>query len=292
MNSPISELLQKARKPLLSYEFFPPKDEPGMAALARTAEKLLAARPDFVTVTYGAGGSTRERTFQVCEQLQKMGFDPIMPHLTCVGSSRPELERIADEIYGRGFRNIMALRGDPPQGETVFRPPADGLAHASDLVVLLKRRHAEFCCGVAGYPERHPEAPGMESDIAQLKAKVDAGASFVTTQLFFDNRFYFEFVKRCRAAGIDRPILPGLLPAISLKQAQRMTARCNTSLPAELATEMERAGGEGDAAEAVGVRWAVKQIRDLIAHGAPGVHLYVLNRAKAALAPELIGCFR
>ena len=132
----------------------------------------------------------------------------------------------------------------------------------------------------------------MESDIAHLKAKVDAGASFVTTQLFFDNRFYFEFVKRCRAAGIDRPILPGLLPAISLKQAQRMTARCNTSLPAELATEMERAGGEGDAAEAVGVRWAVKQIRDLIAHGAPGVHLYVLNRAKAALAPELIGCFR
>ena len=263
-----------------------------MAALTRTAEKLLGARPDFVTVTYGAGGSTRERTFQVCDLLQKMGFDPVMPHLTCVGSSRAELERIADEIYNRGFRNIMALRGDPPQGETVFRPPADGLAHAADLVGLLKRRHPDFCCGVAGYPERHPEAPGMDSDIAHLKAKVDAGAAFITTQLFFDNRFYFEFVKRCRAAGIVCPILPGLLPAISLKQAQRMTSRCQTTLPAELADEMAGAGGEGDAAEAMGIRWAVKQIKALLAKGAPGVHLYVLNRAKAALAPELIGCFR
>ena len=151
----ISELLVKTKRPLLSFEFFPPKDDVAMGNLRRTAHELLATKPDFVTCTYGAGGSTRLKTLQVCDLLRDIGFGPVMPHLTCVGSSQDELKNVADEIYQRGYRNIMTLRGDPPKGDTMFRPAPDGLAHASDLVALLKKQHADFCCGVAAYPEMH-----------------------------------------------------------------------------------------------------------------------------------------
>ena len=262
-----------------------------MGALRTAAAQLLALRPDFVTCTYGAGGSTREKTLGICTMLRDLGYGPVMPHLTCVGSSRAELGEIADEIYAHGFRNIMTLRGDPPRGDTTFRPAADGLAHASDLAALLKSKHADFCCGVAGYPEMHPEAVSAEIDLANLKRKVEAGGDFITTQLFFDNRVYFDFVKRCRAAGITVPIVPGLLPAISLKQVQRMCAMCRAVLPPDLPRAMEAAGNEGEAAEYVGIRWAERQIEELIAGGAPGIHLYVLNRAKAVLSRELVRFF-
>ncbi|HBA84429.1 MAG TPA: methylenetetrahydrofolate reductase [NAD(P)H] [Verrucomicrobia bacterium] len=288
----IKDLLDRRKSPLLSFEFFPPKDGLGMASLETAAAQLLSAKPDFATVTYGAGGSTRERTLQVCDLLRQMGYGPIMPHLTCVGSTRDELLALADRLHGLGYRNIMTLRGDPPQGETVFQAVTDGLAHASDLVALLKTAHTDFCCGVAGYPERHPEAPSAREDIVHLKQKTDAGADFITTQLFFDNRCYFDFVEACRTAGIRQPILPGLLPAISLKQAQRMTARCKTRLPEELIRQMEEAGSEGDAAEEVGIQWAQKQIEELLGRGAPGIHLYVMNRSKAALTPAIADCFR
>jgi methylenetetrahydrofolate reductase (NADPH) len=287
----ISDLLAGAERPLLSFEFFPPKDDAAMVALRTAAAQLLALRPDFVTCTYGAGGSTRERTLGVCAMLRDLGFGPVMPHLTCVGSSRTVLGDIADEIYSRGFRNVMTLRGDPPKGDTTFRPAPDGLAHASDLVALLKSRHADFCCGVAGYPESHPESVSAEDDLANLKRKVDAGGGFVTTQLFFDNRVYFDFVKRCRAAGITVPVVPGLLPAISLKQVQRMCAMCRAVLPPDLARAMEAAGGDGEAAEFVGIRWAERQIEELLAGGAPGIHLYILNRSKAVLSRELVRFF-
>jgi methylenetetrahydrofolate reductase (NADPH) len=280
---PISELFAQGR-PLRSLEFFPPKDDAGVAALRAAATALRRLAPDFVSVTYGAGGTTRDRTAQVCDFLRTdFGFT-VMPHLTCVGHTAAELAGIADQIHTGGFRNIMALRGDPPKGEATFTPYRDGLRFASDLVALLKSRHDDFCLGVGGYPEKHPEASSPAADLANLRRKVDAGAAFITTQLFFDNAVYYRFVGQCRAAGITVPIVPGLMPVLSLEKIQRFAARCGATLPRPLLTRLEAAAGNADAAEAVGTEWTLAQIRDLLAHGAPGYHLYILNRAKSALA--------
>jgi methylenetetrahydrofolate reductase (NADPH) len=208
----------------------------------------------------------------------------VMPHLTCVGHSRAELSEVADRIYAGGFRNIMTLRGDPPKGQTEFVPYKDGLRYASDLVGLLKERHPDFCLGVGGYPEKHPEAPSADVDLTNLKRKVDAGAAFVTTQLFFDNSVYYRFLDRCQAAGIKVPIVPGIMPVLSLKQIQRFTQMCGATLAAKLVKRLEAAGDTPDVVETVGIDWALSQIRDLIANGAPGYHLYILNRAKSGLA--------
>ncbi len=279
---PLSDLFSQ-RRPLRSIEFFPPKDDAGVEALKRTASALKPIAPDFVSVTYGAGGSTRQRTAQVSGFLKsEFGFT-VMPHLTCVGHSRTELNEIADRIHAEGFRNIMALRGDPPKGTTEFLAPADGLHHANELVALLKARHPDFCLGVGGYPEKHPEAPSADADMASLKRKVDAGADFVTTQLFFDNDTYYRFVDTCRRASIGVPIVPGIMPVLSLKQIQRFTTMCGTALPAALVRRLEAAGEAPEIVEAIGIDWALQQIRDLLAHGAPGYHLYILNRAKSAL---------
>ena len=280
---PISELFAQHR-PLRSLEFFPPKDDAGVEALRQTAAALKKISPDFVSVTYGAGGSTRERTAQVSRLLRtEIGFT-VMPHLTCVGHSRDELNRVADDLHSGGYRNIMTLRGDPPKGQTEFVPYKDGLRYGSDLVALLKARHADFCLGVGGYPEKHPEAPTLEVDLDNLKRKVDAGAAFVTTQLFFDNAVYYRFVQQCRARGITVPIVPGIMPVLSLKQIKRFTEMCGASLPAKLIKRLEAAGEAPEIVESVGNEWAVTQIRDLLAHGAPGYHLYIMNRAKSALA--------
>ena len=281
-DQPISELFA-GRGTLRSLEFFPPKDEAGVEALRHTAVALQRIAPDFVSVTYGAGGSTRERSAQVSALLKsEFGFT-VMPHLTCVAHSRAELAALADGIHAAGFRNVMALRGDPPQGASDFRPAADGLRHAEELVVLLRGRHPDFCLGVAGYPEKHPEAASPESDLENLRRKVDAGAAFVTTQLFFDNGVYHRFVSRCRAAGITVPIVPGIMPVLSLKQIQRFTTMCGASLPAQLVRRLEAAGDHPDVAESIGIDWALAQIRELLAQGAPGYHLYILNRARSAL---------
>jgi methylenetetrahydrofolate reductase (NADPH) len=280
---PISELFAQQR-PLRSLEFFPPKDEAGVEALRQTAVALKKISPDFVSVTYGAGGSTRERTAQVSRLLRtEIGFT-VMPHLTCVGHNREELNAVADQLHGGGYRNIMTLRGDPPKGETEFVPYKDGLRYGSDLVALLKARHADFCLGVGGYPEKHPEATTLDTDLDNLKRKVDAGAAFVTTQLFFDNAVYYRFVEKCRARGIKVPIVPGIMPVLSLKQIKRFTEMCGASLPEKLTKRLEAAGDAPEIVESVGNEWAVTQIRDLLAQGAPGYHLYIMNRAKSALA--------
>lgn len=286
----ISDLFEQARRPLLSFEFFPPREHRGFAALERGLRDLRALKPDFVSVTYGAGGSTRTRTLAVARLLRDLGFGPVMPHLTCVGATREELAAVVDEIYRLGFRNLMCLRGDPPQGGGAFRAPEGGFAHASDLVRFVKERHPDICCGVAGYPETHPEAASPEEDIRHLKEKVDAGAAFVTTQLFFENDVYFRFVDRCRQAGITQPILPGLLPAVSLAQVEKIRLLCHASFPEVLRQAMERAGGDTPAAEEEGIRWVVGQVDGLLWRGAPGVHLYILNRARTALAPALRAC--
>jgi methylenetetrahydrofolate reductase (NADPH) len=279
----ISELFAQKR-PLRSLEFFPPKDDAGVEALRATATALKRMNPDFVSVTYGAGGTTRDRTAQVSALLKnEFGFT-VMPHLTCVGHTRTELNEIADRIHAGGFRNIMTLRGDPPKGATEFKVTADGLRNANELVALLKARQPSFCLGVAGYPEKHPEATSLDVDLTYLKRKVDEGAAFVTTQLFFDNTVYYRFVERCRAAGITVPIVPGIMPVLSLKQIQRFTQMCGASLPHQLITRLEVAAENTDVLETIGIDWALTQIRGLLANGAPGYHLYILNRAKSALA--------
>jgi len=287
----ISDLIHNRTGPFLSFEFFPPKDDQGMEALKQAAAQLLTAQPDFVTVTYGAGGSTRQRTLEVCDVLARLGFKAIMPHLTCVGHSRADLAAIAAEIHRRGYRNIMALRGDPPKGEKVFVAPKDGLAHAADLVTLIRERHPDICCGVAGYPEKHPEAASLEEDIEHLRAKVDAGAGFVTTQLFFDNTFYYRFVQQCRNVGILAPIVPGIMPAVSYKQIERFVSTCGASVPSKLAEALQKAGTDAEAGAAIGIDWIVHQIDDLLKNGVPGIHLYVLNRTRVALAPAVKECF-
>ncbi|HWA24580.1 MAG TPA: methylenetetrahydrofolate reductase [NAD(P)H] [Lacunisphaera sp.] len=285
MNSdqPIFELFAQ-RRPLRSLEFFPPKDDAGVEALRQTARSLKRISPDFVSVTYGAGGTTRDRTAQVSGLLRREFGFTVMPHLTCVGHTRDELNAVADQLHAGGYRNIMTLRGDPPKGQTEFVPYKDGLRYGSDLVALLKARHPEICLGVGGYPEKHPEAPSLEVDLDNLKRKVDAGASFITTQLFFDNAVYYRFVEKCRARGISVPIVPGIMPVLSLKQIKRFTEMCGAHLPSQLVTRLEVAAEDADVVEMIGLDWALDQIRGLLANGAPGYHLYIMNRAKSALA--------
>ncbi|MDF9833852.1 methylenetetrahydrofolate reductase (NADPH) [Ereboglobus sp. PH5-5] len=282
-NRPISELFAQKR-PLRSLEFFPPRDDAGVANLRAAAEALRRINPDFVSVTYGAGGSTRERTTQVSAMLKSDFGLTVMPHLTCVGHSRDELNELADQIYENGFRNIMALRGDPPKGSTEFKPAPNGLRYANELVALLKARHADLCLGVGGYPEKHPEAPNEDVDLDNLKRKVDAGASFITTQLFFDNTVYYRFVEKCHARGITVPIVPGIMPVLSLKQVQRITQLGSEPPPPVLIKRLEASHDDADTSEMIGIDWALTQIRGLLANNAPGYHLYILNRARSALA--------
>jgi methylenetetrahydrofolate reductase (NADPH) len=280
---PISQLFKEGRV-LRSVEFFPPRDDPGVTALVETARALGAISPDFVSVTYGAGGSTRERTAQVSNLLRRECGFHVMPHLTCVNHTREEVVAIASAHHTAGIRNIMALRGDVPKGVGHASAFEEGLRYGSDIVAVLKAALPDLCCGVGGYPEKHPEAPSADADIDNLKRKIDAGADFITTQLFFDNAVYHRFVDRCRLAGIEVPILPGIMPVLSLKQIRRMTELSGAFVPPELIHRLEVAGDHVEAVEFVGLEWAVTQIRGLIAAGAPGYHLYVLNRAKPALA--------
>lgn len=279
-----------AGKPSLSVEFFPPKTEEGARAIIGTAAAIRPFGVDFVSITYGAGGSGRDRTVDYGEFLRGIfGFE-VMAHLTCVGHSRDELEAVINGYEKQGFNGIMALRGDAPKGETSFTPHPEGFPYASDLVGFIRKKFgAKFAIGVAGYPEKHPEASDFASDLRALKTKVDQGADFVTTQLFFDNAHYFRFVESARAIGITVPIVPGVMPALSLDQAKKFSGFCGTSIPAELSRRLV-AAGDAEAQRKIGVEWAVEQIRELIARGAPGLHLYVLNRPDSAL--ELLGRIR
>lgn len=281
---PRIDTLLATGRPLRSLEFFPPKDDAGVEALRETASALRSIDPAFVSVTYGAGGSTRERTAQVSSILrEEFGF-AVMPHLTCVNHTREEVLAIARTHFRAGIRNIMALRGDVPKGlepATAFR---DGLRFGADLVAVLHQDLPDLCLGVGGYPEKHPEATSALNDIDNLKRKVDAGAAFITTQLFFENDIYHRFVDRCQLHGITIPVVPGIMPVLSLKQAQRMTSLCGSRLPEKLARRLEVAGDSAEAVEFVGLEWAIHQVRELLERGAPGYHLYILNRAKSALA--------
>lgn len=275
----IVELLERG-DPVVSVEFFPPKDETGGKQILAAAEDIREhLNPGFVSITYGAGGSTRERTLRYGKLLREnYGFE-VMPHLTCVGSSYEEIEGLLAEYEAAGFRNIMALRGDPPKGETEFRPHPDGPRYAADLVRLISDKFPQFNLGVAGYPEVHPEAVSQTDDIEYLRRKIAAGGSFITTQLFYDNGNFLDFVKRCRAAGIEVPIIPGLMPLRSAAQVRRFCQH----IPAELEAALEAAGDDAAATRAVGVDWTYRQMVELLDSGVLAFHLYIMNRSGMAL---------
>jgi methylenetetrahydrofolate reductase (NADPH) len=271
----------KSKKPIFSLEFFPPKNDAGGERILKTAGILKPYNPDFVSITYGAGGSTRETTMQYARILKNdFGFE-VMPHLTCVGHTQDELLKILEDFSEEGFCNIMALRGDPPQGETQFQPVKGGLSFATELVALIRKYFPHFGIGVGGYPEKHPESPSKNQDLYHLKEKVDAGADFITTQLFFDNEVYFQFVKDCKANQIDIPVLPGLLPVLSMGQVQRFCKMCEATLPDTLRDRLQEST-EADQ-PGVGSNWAKEQVKELLDGGAPGFHLYALNQSAASV---------
>ena len=270
------------KKKIFSVEFFPPKDEAGGERMLNTASLIQPHKPDFVSITYGAGGGTRSTTMRYAKILcEEHGFE-VMPHLTCVGHTRDELLEILEDFAEAGFGNVMALRGDPPKGESEFRTVPGGLSYGSDLVSLIRENFPDFGIGVGGYPEKHPEAPNNQTDLVNLKTKVDAGADFITTQLFFDNQVYFDFVTQCEAMGITVPILPGLLPVLSLGQVRRFCDMCESRLPSRLEQNLEAQPKEEQAK--VGAQWALEQVEGLLAGEAPGFHLYALNQSASTLA--------
>lgn len=275
----ISELFQSGGKPVFSFEFFPPKTDKGHRALLATIEELAPLRPGFVSVTYGAGGSTRDRTIDLVTRIKRsMGIEA-MAHLTCVGASRSEIEAVLDRLESSGIENVIALRGDPPQGETDFVPHPDGLAHGSDLVELIRSQDRPFCVAAAAYPEGHVESPDAQSDLDHLVKKVRAGTDVLITQLFFDNDFYFDFVDKARAAGIDVPIVAGIMPVTNVAQIERFTKMCGATIPPALAKRLDPVRDDSEAVERVGIEFAVEQCRGLLDGGAPGVHFYTLNKS-------------
>jgi methylenetetrahydrofolate reductase (NADPH) len=288
----ISELLQKTKHSRISLEFFPPKEQSLWPKFFNTVEELRVLEPLFVSVTYGAGGSTQAATLEIVTRLKREYALEPMAHLTCVGACAAGLRAFLDDLLRAEVHNVLALRGDPPKGETTFTPSDDGFRHASDLVSFIRKGYPDLGIGVAGYPEGHPQAVSLEQDLKFLKHKLDLGGEFAVTQLFFDNQIYWDFVARAVAAGVTKPILPGIMPIFSLKFIQRITSMCGASLPKVFLAQLERANEQGgdEAVQDVGVAHAAGQIRDLLDKGAPGVHLYTMNRADGCLRiMELVG---
>jgi methylenetetrahydrofolate reductase (NADPH) len=270
--------------PVVSFEFFPPKTAEGVEQLYRTAEELRPCRPSFVSVTYGAGGSTRDRTIELVTRIQRELGMVTMAHLTCVGSTRTEIAETLRRLHDGGIRNILALRGDPPKGETEFRPTPDGFRYASELVAFVRESKFDFCIGAACYPEGHVENRNLETDLQHLVTKVNAGADFLVSQLFFDNEDYRAFVRRARSAGINIPVVPGLMPVTNVSQIERFTQMCGSRIPQELYRRLRIVASDPAAVVATGVQWCVDQGRALLRDGAPGLHFYTLNRSSATLA--------
>jgi methylenetetrahydrofolate reductase (NADPH) len=269
--------------PCFSIEFFPPKTPEGVEELFATVEALRALEPDFVSVTYGAAGSTRQGTIDIAERIKREHGLETMAHLSCVGETRDGLAAILDRYAASGVENVLALRGDPPRGQPDFAPPQGGLASAAELTAFIAERW-DFTIGGACFPEVHPEAGSLEADLAYLKTKLEAGARFLITQLFFDNRVYFDFVAAARERGIDVPIIPGVIPIASYPQVQRICKLCDASIPPELDAAMRELGGDKEAEGLLGVAYAARQCEELLASGAPGIHFYALNRAPGTRA--------
>jgi methylenetetrahydrofolate reductase (NADPH) len=289
----IAERLRHKR-PVFSFEFFPPKTEKGEAALLRSLERLAPLEPDFVSVTYGAGGSTRSRTLQLVRRIRRdFGIEPLA-HLTCVGATKDELARVLDSLGEADVRNVLALRGDPPKGESSFVATEGGLRYANELVAFARER-GDFCIGAACYPEVHPEASSAEDDMANLRRKVDAGADFLVSQLFFDNLAFLSWQARARAAGITVPVLAGIMPVTNVSQVERFTKMCGASIPAPLHEALRRADGDPHEVFWTGVSYSARQCEQLLnppardpyskrPRGVAGLHFYTLNKSPATRA--------
>lgn len=262
--------------PAFSFEFFPPKTERGVDKLLARVEHLAELKPSFVSVTYGAGGGTRERTVAVARAIKKDFGIEAVAHLTCIGHSRAELEELLDALVDAGIENVLALRGDHVPGVSEGE-----LRYAAELIELIRQRHPDLCIGAACYPEKHLEASDFDADISHLKQKVNAGVDFLVTQLFFKNRYYFDFIDRVNVAGIKTPIVPGLMPVTNVAQIERFTKMCGAEIPEPLHERLDKWRDDEQAVLATGIEWAIRQGRELLAKGAPGLHFYTLNRSLA-----------
>jgi methylenetetrahydrofolate reductase (NADPH) len=279
----ISDQFQLGR-PTLSFEFFPPKDDIGFWDLYKTIESLKPLAPTYVSVTYGAGGSTRRKTIDLVARIKSdIGIEP-MAHLTCVGADRPELARTVEELKSHGVENVLALRGDPPQGESKFTPAEGGFRYASELVGFIRERHRDLCLAGACYPEGHPEAVSREKDLENLKCKVDAGVDFLITQLFFDNADFLTFRDRAVRAGIHLPIVAGIMPVLSVKQVKRFTQMCGATIPRPLLRRIEAVEDDPEAVRHIGMYHSTQQCLDLLERQVAGIHFYTLNRSTATRA--------
>ncbi len=276
----ISEIFQ-SHKTTFSFEFFPPRTPAGAANLFDSIKDLVPLKPSYVSVTYGAGGSTRELTHDLVLRIRRETDLTVVSHLTCAGSTRDEILRLLQAYRDNGIENIMALRGDPPQDQEKFVPVEGGYCHAIDLVRLVRKQCPDMGIGVAGYPEGHPETPNRLLEIDYLKEKVDAGADYICTQLFFDNRDFYDFSERCQIAGIHVPIIAGIMPITSLKSMKRMAQlAAGARYPARLLKALARAETD-EGVEKVGIHWATEQVMDLLDNGVRGIHFYTLNRSRA-----------
>lgn len=267
-----------ARRPVFSFEFFPPKTAEGVKALYAALEDLAPLKPGYVSVTYGAGGSTRDLTVSLVASIKRDVGLEAMAHLTCVGHTAEELTRVLDTLQEAGIENILPLRGDPPRGETRFVRPAGGFGYASELAAFIRSRW-DFCMAGACYPEGHVETPDIALGLEHLRVKLDAGVEFLITQLFFDPTDYFRFVACAREAGISVPIVPGIMPVTNISQLERFTTMCGASIPTQLRSRLDAVGDDERAVVEVGIQWATEQCRELLAGGAPGIHFYTLNRS-------------
>jgi methylenetetrahydrofolate reductase (NADPH) len=275
----ISEILQP-QHPSLSFELFPPRDDIGFWDLYKTIEAINPLQPTYVSVTYGAGGKTRRQTVELVGRIKSdVGLEPVA-HVTCVGAGRRELAAVLDELWELGIRNILALRGDPPEGQGRFEQPEGGFAHANELAAFAKDRH-DFCIGGACHPEGHPEAPDLATDLINLRRKVDSGCEYLVTQLFFNNEDFYRFRDRARTAGIGVPIIAGIMPILSLKQIKRFTSVCGATIPPDLLAKLEAVEDDSEAVRQMGTIHALRQCEDLLEHAAAGIHLYTLNRSTA-----------
>jgi len=265
----------------LSFELFPPKTPAGEEALFGHLDRLIEFGPSYITCTYGAGGSTQKKTLEIVDRVQSSYGCMVASHLTCVGLSRSELIDYLNDAAKRNISNIVALRGDPPQGTDSFEPAADGLRYASELVALIRDEFPDFGIAVAGYPETHREAVSPEADLENLQRKVQFGGDLVITQLFYDNADFFRFQRLCAEREIDVPIVPGILPVTNLAQVQRISGLCGATLPPAFEEALTRCGEDAEKQFEVGVRFAIEQVTELINHGVPGIHFYVLNKSNA-----------
>jgi methylenetetrahydrofolate reductase (NADPH) len=273
--------IYKAQNPCFSFEFFPPKTEEGSKLLFDEIAELVTLKPGYVSVTYGAGGSTRGLTHDLVTRLHKESGLTVVSHLTTVGHNRDEIAEIIDRYNENGIHNIMALRGDPPMGMTSIPKVDHGFDQAADLVAFIKQRHPHFGIGVAGFPEGHPGCPNRLLEIEYLKQKVDAGADYICTQLFFDNRDFYDFCERCDMAGIKVPIIAGMMPITSRKGMKRMAELAlGARYPAKLLKALNRAEDD-EFAKQVGIHWATEQVMDLLDHKVRGIHFYTLNKSMA-----------